>query len=100
LSNDDWEGMCFCTQPDKDWDIKDGVFVNYGAGVYHFGATDEDKDSIYDEDTCELIVNKMKEVVLNAWENSYYKMVTKEELDEVWDKIVKNDTNDYVEIKI
>ena len=95
LSDYDPEGMCFTDQANKDWDIKDGKIIDYGAGVYHFGSIEGEIDSIYNEETGEIIVDKMKSIILNSWENKYYNVVTKEELDNIWDDIINKNFNKY-----
>lgn len=90
LSVRDPEGMCYSEQSDKDWIIDNGKFTEYSAGVYNFGGAYGD-DSIYDEETGEIIIDKLKDVVLNSYENKHYNMLDSDEFDFIWGKLKDND---------
>jgi len=101
LSVNDWESMSFEEVRLSDFRIhEDNTVEIFSAGVYHFGSTSgnpSDDDYIYDEDG-KLLVEKMKTVILNSVDNLHYDLVSKEELDRVWEQLEKNNLDDYPEM--
>lgn len=92
LSNISSKGMCFEQQAGKDWDFKDGIFYDYSAGVYAFGSVEKDDTYIYGEDGT-ILESKMKDIILESYENKKYNLITKEELNLMWNKIENKDVD-------
>lgn len=99
LSYQDPEAMSFNEYTPTDWEWKNGKFVSYSSGVYHFGGSNVGQpDDIYDEETGVLLEEKMKNVIFDYATKDF---ISKEEIESVW-SLLKNkqalafDTLEYV----
>lgn len=87
--------MCFETYEEKDWDIVNGKFEGYIAGVYLFGEDIENsEDNIYNGNG-ELIIDKVKEVIFNSHDNKDFNLVTEDELDYIWGLMMSNNLQNF-----
>lgn len=99
LSYQDTEAMSFSEYVPTDWEWKDNAFVSYSSGVYHFGGSNVGQDDdIYDEETGELLEDKMKKIILAYAMKDF---ISEEELETVWSllkekKALTFDTLEYV----
>ncbi|RXZ78005.1 hypothetical protein EBB07_28510 [Paenibacillaceae bacterium] len=87
LSVGDPESMAVEDYLDRNWDYIDKVFHKYGAGVFHFGSNEVEKESIYDAYGNVNVEIMIREILNNVEED----FVTEDELREVWSKLIKGE---------